>query len=217
MSTEVSFWLSLIQVSHPIKIRIFRYQLHKMIWRAYPGYTLGTPQPFLFSITEKSDTDGIYCYVQSTEEPDWTKVIQTYNNSAIQLKQVHGVKSVSFLVETNDQFMFHLQVCPIKNIFQGYKKRGIKVPIHNLKDIDQWFIKKGDYHGFHPLQYETFHRHLLVRKEEHLNAKEISLASCRFTGLIEIGDAGKFKKALTCGIGPKKIFGHGMIRLARPR
>lgn len=215
MSTEISFWISLIQVSHPGKKRVFRYLLHKLIWQAFPSYLEGTTQPFLFSITDKADANGIYCYVQSSAKPDWTIPMQIDRKKSIQINLVYGVKSISFPIEINDKFAFHLQACPTKNVFQGYKKRGIKTPITKHQDIDKWFMRKSELQGFRVLQYEVFNQRTLVRKEEYPNANEVSLASCQFNGLLKITDTEKFKKTISYGIGPKKIFGFGMMKLTQ--
>lgn len=214
MSREISFWLSLIRVSHPIRKRVFRYQLHKLLWLAYSDYPTGSNQPFLFTLTGKEDSGGVYCFVQSEKKPDWTKADRENKESSIKLNNVLGVKPVQFLLQTGDQLFFRLQACPIKNLFQGREQRGKKVPIVNPKDIDQWFMRRSEHNGFKLLQYEFYNKKTFVRRKEQPNAKEIFLSTCQFDGLLEVEDPQIFRKALTNGIGPKKIFGFGMMMIA---
>ncbi|MDD2465400.1 MAG: type I-E CRISPR-associated protein Cas6/Cse3/CasE [Desulfobulbus sp.] len=215
ISTEVSFFLSLIQVSHPEKKRIFRYQLHQLIWLAYPCNPAGSNQPFLFHLTGKEDNCGVYCLVQSKEEPDWISAEHRNKGGSIQLKKVLGVKSVQFLIKHGDQFYFSLLACPIKNHFNGYS-RGKKFPIFKRNDIENWFVRRSEGHGFKALRYEFSNQLTLVRKQEQANAEEISLSTCQFDGLLEVVDSYEFSKALVAGIGPQKIFGFGMMTIAHP-
>lgn len=215
ISTEVSFFLSLIQVSHPEKKRLFRYQLHQLIWLAYPCNPAGSNQPFIFHLTGKEDKSGVYCLVQSKYEPDWISAENQNKKGNIQLKKVWGVKFVQFPIKPGDQFYFSLLACPIKNHFNGYS-RGLKSPIFKRNDIENWFVRRSEAHGFKGLRYEFSNQLTLVRKQEHANAEEISLSTCQFDGLLEVVDTLKFSKALVVGIGPQKIFGFGLLTIAHP-
>jgi CRISPR-associated protein Cas6/Cse3/CasE subtype I-E len=215
MATDISFWLSLIQLKYPEKKRFFRYQLHQLIWLAYPGLPTGSKQPFLYSLTGQEDENGIYCLVQSQHKPDWGNIMGRDTELSQQLSKVNGVKSVQFTLHQGDQFHFQLTACPIRNAFQGQNKRGIKEPINDNPSIDHWFTRRSEQHGFKKLQYEFHKQKMLIRREAHPNAKDVKISACRFNGILEIEEPQQFAKALIDGIGPKKTFGFGLMMLSR--
>ena len=215
MNTEISSWLSLIQVEYPEVKRFFRYQLHQLIWLAYPGFPSGSSQPFLYSLTGQQDENGLWCLVQSQHKPDWTAVMEKNSELSRQLKKVEGVKTVRFSIHKNDQFHFQLNACPIRNVFKGQKKRGEKKRIVDNQSIDHWFNRRSEQHGFRNLQYEFYNQKMLIRRKPYPNSTDVKISACRFTGVLEVVNPQQFSQALVDGIGPKKIFGFGMMMLSR--
>jgi CRISPR-associated protein Cas6/Cse3/CasE subtype I-E len=213
LEDNIWFWLSLIQVSQTDKKRLFRYNLHKFIWHAYKDYPSGHKQPFLFFVSETADKDGIYCYVQSKVKPDWSDLLYTHQVDAITLNKVLGTKPVTISLNNRSRFSFSLHSSPVKNIYQGPKKRGLKVPMIKNSDIDQWIRRRSDQCGFKLLRYEIDNQAIQVRRHDVVNAKDIIISSCEANGILEIMNLQKFKTALTVGIGPNKIFGFGMLKL----
>ena len=213
-SNEVSFWLSLIQVSHPEQKRLFRYQLHQLIWRAFPGFPAGSKQPFLFTLTGREDHEGIYCLVQSATKPDWQKATQKNGCNSLIINKLHGVKSVWFTVHPGDQFFFQIDACPVKNIFQGRHQRGKKAPIYNPVEAERWFERRAEQNGFTVLQNELYIKKNRIRSKADLNGKDITLITSHFTGLLEVKNEKRFAEALLTGIGKKKIFGFGILMLS---
>ncbi len=212
-SSEVSYYLSRIQVSHPNQKRLFRYQLHQLIWNAFPSIAPGCNQPFLFHVTDRQDRDGIYCLVQSPTKPNWT-IAQQQNRTNLSLRDNHEIKSISFEVKKGDQFFFQLQTCPIKNVFQGKDKRGIKVPIYDKIEIENWLLQRSEVHGFTLRQHEFDNEEMLVLRNLETGSKNIPLSNCQHRGVLQVKDEHKFTKAVTAGIGKKKIFGFGMLMLS---
>ena len=106
--------------------------------------------------------------------------------------------------------------CPVKNIYQGKHQRGKRVSIFEKKHIDKWFLKKSLENGFTPLRYDFYNDKVLLRRQTKLNAKEIPLSVCTFNGYFSVDDPEKCKTAILQGIGPKKVFGFGMLQLSRP-
>lgn len=211
---KISFWLSRIQISPPVQKRIFRYQLHKLIWQAYKNVSKQTNQPFLFTLTGQQDFDGIYCLVQSREKPDWSATAHGNDTVPLKLKKSPDVKQVCFNVQIGDQFYFQLQACPIKNVYQGQNKRGLKRPIYDHIEIENWWKQRTSQHGFSTIYHEFTSSKILVRRKIEHNAKDISLSACRFSGLAEVQDEIKFAESILGGIGKKKIFGFGMLMLS---
>lgn len=214
MATDISFWLSMIQVKHPEAKRFFRYQLHQLIWLAYPGLPTEIKQPFLYALTGQEDENGIFCLMQSQHKPDWGNVCRKNTELSQQLRNVNGVKPVKFTIHPGDQFYFQLTACPIRNAFQGQNKRGKKEPINDNQSIDHWFARRSKQHGFINLQYEFNKQKMLIRRESHPNAKDVKISACRFNGMLQIENPQQFAKAFIDGIGPKKIFGFGMMMLS---
>lgn len=216
MSDTTSLWLSLIQVVYDDKKRLFRHHLHKFIWRSFQDIPPNTNQPFLFSISNTADKNGIYCYVQSKREPNWSLTNNCSLHPKIRLATPGKSKLVTIPTQKNNIYSFNIEVSPVKNIFQIYNnRRGKKQPMLHVVDIDKWFMKTSKMNGFSPLQYEIFNKKILVRKSDAINAIDIPLASCDITGTLKIDQPKEFSEAILTGIGPKKSFGFGMLKLSK--
>lgn len=214
MSCEVNYWLSLVQVSHPVKKTKFRHQLHRLIWKAYPGFPASSKQPFLFTVSTKIDSNGVYCLVQSASKPAWSNV-STSKDEDVLLNKVHGMKNVCLTLSKGDQFSFRLTAAPIKNLHQGLEKRGNKVRMKNQKDIQQWFERKSLENGFSVMGYEFNFSEVKVRKHSEKEEAYIPLTACQFDGRLQLIDPKRFEAALVEGVGQKKIFGFGMLTIGR--
>jgi CRISPR-associated protein Cas6/Cse3/CasE subtype I-E len=213
-SNKVSFWLSLIQVRFPERKRLFRYQLHQLIWCAFPGFPAGSKQPFLFALTGMEDQNGVHCLIQSKTKPDWDTALLTKERTPLTITKIHGVKPVQFKMFSGDQFFFQLQACPIKNIFQGRNKRGKKAIIYSPQEAQLWFKRRAEQNGFAVLRNEFFINKMRVRRNPDPHATDITLSTCHFHGQLEVKNVEKFTNALLAGIGKKKIFGFGMLMLS---
>ncbi len=218
MKSNISYWLSLIQVTPPLQKRLFRYQLHQLIWKAFPGYPVGSRQPFLFALTGQEDDKGVYCMVQSPERPRWDAVDACYRKekyNAIKVRNIQGVKQIALDVHTGEQFLFRLQACPLKNVYQGRNKRGKKRPITHLDEAEQWLLRRAEKQGIHLVRHEIQLEKILVRRRPEPYSRDIRLTICEYQGLLEVMEPAKFTEGLTRGIGKKKIFGLGLMMLAR--
>ncbi|HHB75733.1 MAG TPA: type I-E CRISPR-associated protein Cas6/Cse3/CasE [Desulfobulbus sp.] len=213
-SAEVAFWLSRIQVNPPRRKHFFRYQLHQFIWQAYPALPAGSRQPFLFTLPGQQDHNGVYCLVQSQVKPNWSTAKHQVSDNCLVLKSNYEVKSIHFEVRPGDQFFFQLQACPMKNKFQGRKKRGQKAPVFDQIGIEKWLIRRAELHGFNILRHEFSKEKIRVSRKPDQYTKNILLSDCRFSGFLEVNDEKKFAKTIMGGIGKKKIFGFGMLMLA---
>ena len=90
MSAQISFWLSKIQVDFPIRKTGLRHYLHKLIWLAFPNLPHGQNQPFLYTITDDINHNGIGCLAQSAEQPDWE--IAQAQEKPLKINPLHGSK-----------------------------------------------------------------------------------------------------------------------------
>ena len=213
-SAEVSFWLSRIQVNPPRRKRFFRYQLHQLIWRAYPGLPAGSRQPFLFTLPGQQDHKGVYCLVQSQVKPDWPMATHQESDNCLVLKNNYEVKSIHFEVWSGDQFFFQLHACPMKSISQGKDRRGRKMSVQDRIGIEEWLIRRAEQHGFLLLRHEFSKEKIMVRRKPDRHARNLLLSACRFSGFLEVNNEKKFAETITGGIGKKKIFGFGMLMLS---
>lgn len=213
-SANVSYWLSRFQVIPPKQKRCFRYQLHKLIWQAFPGFPHKSNQPFLFTVLEQEEHNMVHCLVQSKTKPDWSAITRQKGDTDQILLNNHEIKQVHFQVSEGDQFFIQLHACPIKNIYKGPSTRGQKVPVYNPVEIEGWFFRQAKQHGFWPLKHEFSREKILVRRESKPHAKDILLSVCKYNGTIEVVNVCDFKQSLISGIGKKKIFGFGMPMLS---
>lgn len=207
-SAEVSYWLSRFQVGVPFKKRYFRYQMHKLIWEAFPGLPKGSNQPFLFEILDQVKRDTLHCLVQSKLKPDWSAVGRQANNK-IGLNNAES-KQIFLQIHHGDRFFYQLNTCPMKSIYKGKSIRGVKVPLYNPLGVEKWLERRSQENGFRPLQHEYYSEKILVRRKSEVNAKDIMLAVCKYTANIQVDNAQKFRDSLINGVGSKKIFGFGM-------
>jgi CRISPR system Cascade subunit CasE len=208
-SSEVSYWLSRLQLGIPSQKRYFRYQMHNLIWEAFPGLPRGTKQPFLFSILDQDQRDSTHCLVQSKLKPDWSAIRRQETNNEIRLKGWES-KQINLQIHKGDHFYYQLNTCPMKNIYIGKSKRGIKVPLYNPIGVGKWLERRAKENGFLPIHDEYFSEKILVRRKSEINSKDIMIAVCRYTAHIQVENAHIFSDSLIKGIGSKKIFGFGM-------
>jgi len=212
MTCEANYWMSMLEISHPVAKTRFRHQLHRLLWRAYRGLPKGHKQPFVFTpLPGNSDKDGVYCLVQSARNPDWNSVMMC-DTDEIRLIRVHGVKHVRFPLREGNQFAFRLTCAPHKNINLGANVRGKKIRLNNDHEISQWLERRSVSAGFQPIGYELGYTEIKVRK--YSCEDYIPLSSCQFNGRLKVVDPQRLQAALSDGIGPKKIFGFGMLNIA---
>jgi CRISPR system Cascade subunit CasE len=208
-SSEVSYWLSRLQLGIPSQKRYLRYQMHNLIWEAFPGLPRGTKQPFLFSILDPDQRDSILCLVQSKLKPDLSAIGRQETINEIRLKSSES-KQINLQIHKGDHYFYQLNTCPMKNINIGKSRRGIKVPLYNSIGVGKWLERRAKENGFLPIQHEYFIEKILVRSKSEVNSKDIMLAVCKYTAGIQVENAHKFTDSLIKGIGSKKIFGFGM-------
>ena len=197
----------------PKQKRLFRYQMHKLIWEAFPRLPKETKQPFLFAIQDQVQQNAIPCLIQSKLKPDWSAMGEQKSKNVIRLGYVE-CKKINLHIYRGDQFIYQLNTCPMKNIYKGKSRRGIKVPLYNTLGVEKWLERQAQLNGFHPLQHEYFSEKILVRRKPEVNAKDIMLAVCKYTAHIQVDNPHKFSESLIKGIGSKKIFGFGMPLLS---
>jgi CRISPR-associated protein Cas6/Cse3/CasE subtype I-E len=218
MSCQASYWLSLIKVGYPKKAkRQLRYNLHRLIWKAYPGFQKGDSQPFLFSITGDGDDEGFYCLVQSSICPDWDRVYEMWKEEEelISLTQVVGDKYVTVPVNNGDLFAFRIQASPVKNEFVAFNVRGRKKMMKNKQEIEEWFLRRASRNGFLPEMYEFDYGQVNVRVGGDDKVDYFPLTSCQFDGVLRVKEPENFKEVINGGLGPKKAFGFGMVMVGR--
>ena len=215
MKSQADYWLSKIKVSYPKSRTMLRYNLHRLIWEAFPGCPQGTPQPFLFTICDTAKEEGIDCLVQSLTQPRWEQVGLNHTPTSQELMLIQGsYKKVAAPIAKDLKYSFRLHAAPIKNKFISVTQRGRKLPIRDRGEIEKWLLRKAVQNGFTLERFEFSKGKVRTRTASATNGKYYTIGVCRFDGTLRITDTQKFKTSLTAGIGAKKSFGLGMLMIA---
>ncbi len=109
---------------------------------------------------------------------------------------------------------FDLVAAPTKKVYQSERNRNSQRKI--LRDPEeryQWLLRKGEQNGFLVLQAEERAPVHLYGRHEAPKGGNMYLDGYHYQGVLQIGDADAFRKAILQGIGPGKAYGMGMLML----
>lgn len=92
--------------------------------------------------------------------------------------------------------------------------QGKRVPLFREEDIEQWFNRQGENHGFKLVSTLSVIPKIpvIVRKDGYKVTLEHHLLDCK----INVTDGEKFKQLIKSGLGRGKAYGLGMITLGKP-
>jgi CRISPR system Cascade subunit CasE len=165
-------------------------------------------------------------YVQSWEEPDWSRLVPGYleENSNLENPACKPVEEKYRGLKTGAVFAFRLQANPTrkidkKNQKDGPRWHGKRVELRREEDQIAWLQRKGEQGGFELLgvRVQGQVKEQGRRQRRGSSDSPLTLAAVVFEGHLRITDAGKFyDHSLARGIGPGKAYGLGLLSLAPP-
>jgi len=191
--------------------------MHRTVLSGFKGRALVDTERVLFRLDQNTATNALTVLVQSSSEPDWAE-LETKKDGANQfyLLPPAQTKSVNWAdkIEAGQKLAFRLRANPTKRLLlpngeRTDRKRGKRVGLYREEDQQNWLIRHAEAGGFRMLQHS-------VSKDgtQRDTAKDLSLFTVQFDGVLEVIDKGRFVETLEAGIGSAKGFGCGLLSLA---
>lgn len=190
------------------------YNLHRQLWRLFPGEEKETRknseelrQGFLFRIEENPTGRTARLLVQSRRAPESASGVVLVGTREINPQPVAGQR-LAFLLTAN----------PVKTITdtqrdakQGKKSEKCRVPLIKEEDQRDWIARKlaeaGEIEAVNVLP----HAPIYFRKGN----RGGKLVSVTFEGVLRVSDPVRMTELLDNGIGHAKAFGCGLLLVRR--
>ena len=190
------------------------YDLHRQLWRLFPGKERETRQSgeqerqgFLFRIEEHRTGRPARLLVQSRRAPVHAEGIL-----------LHGSREIQPAPSVGQRLAFLLTANPVKTIADaerdvkpGKQPEKCRVPLIKEEDQRDWLARKLS--GAAMLENTTLlpHAPLYFRKGKHTG----KLVTCTFEGVLQVMDPERLLGLLENGVGPAKGFGCGLLLVRR--
>jgi len=202
-------------------------ELHRTIMSAFPQ-TIKPDESarerfgVLHRLEVERRQNRLLLYVQSREEPDWSRLEPGY------LLADPGVKRVEDAyrsLKAGSLLAFRLRANPTKRLSEtatgpgGRRRLGKRVDLRREEEQIDWLRRKGEQGGFDLLGVRVLGqvKGQGRRQRPGSSGSPLTLAAVVFEGHLRITDADKFyAHSLTRGIGPGKAYGLGLLSLAPP-
>lgn len=190
------------------------YDLHRQLWRLFPGEEKETRsngeelrQGFLFRIEDNSTGRPARLLVQSRRTPEAASGVVLVGTREIQPQPVAGQR-LAFLLTAN----------PVKTVTDtqrdakpSKKSEKCRVPLIKEEDQREWIARKlvsaGEIEAVNILP----HAPIYFRKGN----RGGKLATVTFEGVLRVSDPTRMTELLGNGIGPAKGFGCGLLLVRR--
>jgi CRISPR system Cascade subunit CasE len=179
------------------------YEVHQKIWELFPDRPTET-RDFLFRVEQSSPT-GQKILLQSTVEPIPTR------DGVVVLDQ----KEISYSFKAGMVLQFFLTANPTKRIRAKGDKKGnqgrCRVPLIDEDEIHDWLTRKfADVGRLHDVTIAG-KNNLYFRKK----GRPGKIVTINYTGLLHLDETEPLINLVENGIGPAKVFGCGLLSLAR--
>lgn len=216
------------------------YDLHRLLWKAFPGVPSGTAQPFLFRadrVRGDDDRVQIRVLIQSEREPDFSAMRE--HLLAEPERSRHGGSGIESAIREGARLRFYLRANVTRSVkngagFEGLSdeerriRRGKRVAVWGEEKQREWLLERAERLGFAVCQRQVrgawgtlavVHELRLqnVRPWHWTGTKGVRAThqGVDFEGVLEVRDVAKLRETLRRGIGPAKAFGFGLLSLAR--
>lgn len=183
------------------------HQFHQRIMQAFPDEADRDAPRQDWQILFRQEPDQDVVLVQSTVEPDWSKLPEGYLLR-------HQVKSLSLGAEqfpAGQVFQFRLRANPSKRDPKTKKTIGL----YHRPDQLAWLERQGDRCGFQLHSADVIPSpNVFGRKAK---AAPIRITTALFHGVLVVTAPEAFLASLQQGIGRGKSYGCGLLSVARLR
>lgn len=159
---------------------------------------------------EKDVYQPIILLVQTQIEPSW----EGLSKRGLLTRPVE-IKTFEGFFETGKQFYFRLLANPTVRKAKG-DWAGKRVELRTPEEISSWLRRKGESGGFKILNMQFSNLGKITSVKSEAGKKQtIQHQAVLYEGVLEVGEAEKFKATLEKGVGSAKGFGFGLLSLAR--
>jgi len=190
------------------------YDLHRQLWRLFPGEEKETRsngeelrQGFLFRIEDNQTGRPARLLVQSRRTPEVATGVELVGTREIQPQPVAGQR-LAFLLTAN----------PVKTITDAQrdakpskKSEKCRVPLIREEDQREWIARKLNSAGEIEAVDILPHAPVYFRKGN----RGGKLATVTFEGVLRVSDPTRMTELLVNGVGPAKGFGCGLLLVRR--
>ena len=190
------------------------YDLHRQLWRLFPGEEKETRsngeelrQGFLFRIEDNSTGRPARLLVQSRRAPEAASGVVLVGTREIQPQPVVGQR-LAFLLTAN----------PVKTVTDaqrdakpGKKSEKCRVPLIKEEDQREWIARKLASAGEIEIVSVLPHAPIYFRKGN----RGGKLATVTFDGVLRVSEPTRMTELLGNGIGHAKAFGCGLLLVRR--
>lgn len=153
-----------------------------------------------------------YLLVLSQERPDFAPLVEQYGYAGDK-GESRGCQALFDGLAAGSRYRFRFCGNPVHSKkTPGSRERGTVVPHVTAAQQEEWFRSKGEQAGFAVDDLVLVQRD--IRKFSR-RGKTVTLHTAVFEGILVVTDAGKFRRAITEGIGRAKAYGCGLLTLAR--
>lgn len=201
-------------------------ELHRTVMRCFPT-ALGPARVehgVLYRL--EMDRDGrAKLLVQSKVLPDWTRLPQNYlDGSAPDLNPATGsLQRILDGITPAARYQFRLVANPTRSlgvVAEDGKRKEKRVELRKPDEWYQWLERKGALHGFKTMRCATqpvpnASTAEISKVYGKRKGQELTIATVRFDGLLEVVDGSLFREAVTRGIGRSRAYGCGLLSIVR--
>lgn len=197
--------------------------LHARVMSMFPAVDVSSPRAALGVLhrLERSDHgDALVLLVQSSERPEVSKLPSGFLDPGAggDAASSRDLAPVLASIQPGARFRFRLRANATRRIDtksgpDGKRRNGKRVPVRGDEGRLQWVTSRLLANGFRLLGSDQ------PRPEgkslAHADGKVRTHVAHVFDGVVEVVDGDLAKRALSCGIGPAKAYGFGLLSLAR--
>lgn len=198
------------------------HDLHRTIMSAFPSVLDPEEQAraywgVLHRLEYQRKMGRVLLYVQSRVEPDWSFLPPGYVlDDGMPNPAVKSVAAAYNSLKAGRTLRFRLRANPTRKIdtkssANGQRRNGRRVPLTRVDHQLAWLRRKGEQHGFDPLQVNIVATGSAELIESHKTGR--TFQGVVYEGHLTVTDADRFRDALERGIGPGKAYGFGLLSI----
>lgn len=200
--------------------------LHRTVMSAFPqgGDAARAEFGVLYRLEPQPRDGSIRLLVQSQVVPDWSRMPQGYLLAAA----TKDVGRAYGAIETGMLLRFRLRANATRRVKSAKDGRLLKNSRRLLLNTPEaqlaWLNRKGEQHGFQPVQVEILSDDMGLRAvaavgwtEGRQGDRLLTFGAVLYEGVIRVTDGVRFQEALRTGIGPAKGYGFGLLSVGPVR
>lgn len=187
------------------------HKLHQRIMQGFPDeQKVESPrQDWQILYRQEPDPQSNLILVQSSQEPDWSKLPSGYLMDQTDIKPI-DISSWQF--SSDQPLQFRIKVNPVK---RDAKTRKL-IPLYKREDHLAWFNRKAEQCGFQISTIDSIPVPNIIGSKGKGKGK-IKIFAVLLQGQLQVRDREKFITAISQGIGKGRSYGCGLISIAKPK